>query len=127
MAVSFVTLAFARTEPLFILAAILFGGGYGTVQPPLNAIVISSCAPSRRGAANATFFAAMDLGIGIGAVAWGVVSASFGYPSMYGSGLLFFVAAAFGIVVLRRKSAHKDSKSVSDPVPVEMGPEKRMR
>lgn len=116
MAVSFVTLAFARTEPLFILAAVLFGGGYGTVQPTLNAIVIARCAPLRRGAANATFFAAMDLGIGIGAMVWGFVSASFGYPSMYGSGLLFFVAAAFGILLLRRKSAHKDSKPVRESV-----------
>lgn len=103
MAASFVFLALARTTLMFILAAVLFGMGYGTVQPTLNAIVIARCAPSRRGAANATLFAAMDFGIGLGAVVWGVISSTFGYAAIYWAGLIFFGAAAIDCLLLQRK------------------------
>jgi MFS family permease len=78
---------------LFIAAAVLYGFGYGIVQPALNTIVMSACAPNRRGAANATFFGCMDLGLGSGAVAWGIFSGAFGYPAMYFGCVLFMAAA----------------------------------
>lgn len=105
MAISFITLALARNLEVFLVAAVLFGLGYGAVQPTLNAIVISKCSPSRRGAANATFFAALDLGIGVGAILWGVVSGAWGYPSIYWSGLLFFIAAGItGFILWKQDS-----------------------
>lgn len=94
MAAAFALLAWAQTAPLFIAAAVLFGLGYGTVQPTLVAIINAGCPPARRGAANATFFAAMDVGVGLGAVVWGVVAGAWGYPPIYLLGLPIFVLAA---------------------------------
>jgi MFS family permease len=104
MAVAFSLLGFGKTLPLFLAAAVFYGVGYGSVQPTLNAMVISACGPSKRSAANSTFFSAMDLGIGLGAMAWGMVSQAFGYPVIYFGcvACMFFAAIAF-LVVLRNK------------------------
>ncbi len=97
MTIAFILLGFGKTLPFFLIAAVFYGVGYGSVQPTLNAIVISACAPSRRSAANSTFFSAMDLGIGLGAMTWGMVSQAFGYPVIYFGCIacMFFAAIAF--------------------------------
>jgi MFS family permease len=79
----FVILGFSRNILLFLIAAVLYGLGYGSVQPTLNAIVMSVCAPHRRGAANTIFFGAMDIGIGLGATIWGIIADKTGYSFMY--------------------------------------------
>jgi predicted MFS family arabinose efflux permease len=44
---------------------------------------VQNVQPRRRGAANATFFVGFDLGIGIGAIVWGLVAQAFGYQAVY--------------------------------------------
>jgi MFS family permease len=95
MTVTFILLGAAGMAvhiSLFVAAAVLYGFGYGIVQPTLNTIVMSACVPNRRGAANATFFGCMDLGLGLGAVSWGIFSRAFGYPAMYFGCTLFMAA-----------------------------------
>lgn len=103
--ISFIVLAMATSIPLFILSGVLYGLGLGLVQPILNAIMIQSCPADRRGAGNSTFFTAMDLGSGGGAVLWGVVSQHFGFSPVYfactGSVLL---SGIFFFVLLHRKA-----------------------
>jgi predicted MFS family arabinose efflux permease len=104
MAAAFILLGFGKTLPFFLVAAVFYGVGYGSVQPTLNAIVISACSPSNRSAANSTFFSALDLGIGLGAAAWGVVSQAFGYPAIYfGCIACMFLAAIAFLLVLQKK------------------------
>ncbi len=67
---------------LFYMAAIFIGFGYGSIQPSLQAMVIQR-APDRRGAATATFFTGIDIGIGFGAFILGFVAAQWGYSIMY--------------------------------------------
>ena len=62
MIVTFVILAVSTSINWFLVAAVFFAIGYGTILPSLNAIVISLCAPHKRGAANSTFFSSLDLG-----------------------------------------------------------------
>jgi MFS family permease len=100
MAAAFILLGFGKTLPSFLIAAVFYGVGYGSVQPTLNAMVISACAPAKRSAANSTFFSAMDLGIGLGAMAWGMVSQAFGYPAIFFGCIAFMVFAAVAIIVL---------------------------
>ncbi len=104
MAVAFILLGFGKTLPFFLIAAVFYGVGYGSVQPTLNAIVISACAPSKRSAANSTFFSALDLGIGLGAMVWGIVSQAFGYPVIYfGCIACMFIAAIVFLLVMEKK------------------------
>ncbi len=106
VAAALFTLMNASALVIFLLAAVLYGLGFGAVQPVLNALVISLAPPERRGAANATFFSAMDLGIGLGAVILGAISERVGYSMMYGSSILFaLLALVIYFAVLRPRLA----------------------
>lgn len=83
MIIAFIILAFATTISLFLVSAVFYGLGFGFVQPTLNAVMIKSCPPNRRGAGNSTFFTAMDLGSGGGAVLWGFVSQNTSFTFVY--------------------------------------------
>ena len=65
------------------IAAALLGLSYGTIYPMMNAMAVTNAAPSRRGVAMATFLTGMDIGIGFGASAWGLVIDAFGIGSMF--------------------------------------------
>src|SRR5699024_1726114 len=87
-------------NPVFLFdGAILYGLGFGTVQPALQASAINSTPIRKRGMANATYFSAFDLGVGLGAITFGLVAQYADYSSIYwisaGSGvlslLLFFI------------------------------------
>jgi MFS family permease len=90
----------------FLIASVFYGIGFGSIQPILNALVVSLAPAERRGAANATFLAAMDLGMGIGALAWGAVSQSFGYVYIYSISMALALLAAitYFIIVKNEKS-----------------------
>lgn len=79
----FLTLSFATSLPWVLLAAIFYGVGYGTVQPIVNAVVIRLCPPERRGAANATYYATLDIGFGLGSFVWGYVSQMYGFTAVF--------------------------------------------
>lgn len=63
----------------FILAGIAYGLGFGFCIPVLQTLAVCDVLPQRRGTAVGTFFAAFDLGIGLGAISWGWVAAVVGY------------------------------------------------
>ncbi|MGG3310552.1 MULTISPECIES: MFS transporter [Paenibacillus] len=77
-----------------ITAAILYGIGFGSAQPALQAATLRIAPENRRGAANASFMTAFDLGIGLGAIILGLVSERIGYT------YLFTVTAASVVVSL---------------------------
>lgn len=57
-----------------IVATALYGVWFGSTQPALQVAMLTIVDPSKRGVANATFFTAFDLGIGLGANLLGAVS-----------------------------------------------------
>lgn len=81
--VSFVVLAYASNEILFIASSILMGVGFGIVHPTAMAMAINRVEPFRRGAANGTIFSAFDLGIGLGSILLGALSRMIGLDNMY--------------------------------------------
>ena len=85
-------LAWMPGESVLYLAAVLYGMGFGSVQPALQAWSIEKTAPSRKAMANATYFSFFDLGVGIGAIVFGQIGYLFGYRSIY-------VTAAFSILI----------------------------
>lgn len=82
-AVSLLILTFTAELPLFLFVGVLNGIGFGTIQPILNAAMVQMCLPERRGAANATFFSSLDIGIGVGAAMGGIVLQISGYPFLF--------------------------------------------
>src|SRR5690625_4471336 len=90
-----------------IIAGALYGLGFGTVQPALQAWAVDKAPSNRKGMANATFFSFFDLGVGVGAMLFGQLAFMFNYSIIYIvaacsvlSALLFYT---FLIVTGRRK------------------------
>lgn len=78
-----ILLSWLPDSSILFLAAILYGLGFGMVQPALQAMAVEKVSMNRRGMANATFFSFFDLGIGVGAMAFGQISHLWGYRSIY--------------------------------------------
>ncbi|WP_442598758.1 MFS transporter [Neobacillus sp. D3-1R] len=64
-------------------AGVLYGLGFGMIQPGLQAWSVEASPANRKGMATATFFSFFDLGIGVGAMVFGQVAFLFGYSSIY--------------------------------------------
>jgi MFS family permease len=81
-----ILLAWLPNSLVLYLAAILYGLGFGMVQPALQAWSIEKVSVNRRGMATATFYSFFDLGIGLGAMIFGQISHLLGYSSIYRTG-----------------------------------------
>jgi MFS family permease len=101
------TLYLAQGLPHFIVAAFLYGIGGGAVAPSLQAMAILDVPPQRRGAATGTFMSGFDLGIGVGAILWGLVAKFLGYSAMYLLNLTPVAVAFILYVVLAKKRLHR--------------------
>ncbi len=91
-AASMILLAFSVSIYGFIISGVLNGLGAGVVFPIMNSLLIRFCPKERRGAANATYYSAFDIGIGAGAVIGGIISQAAGYSALY-------IVSAFCIVL----------------------------
>lgn len=111
MAISMLILAFASNLGMFVAAGISYGLGFGSTHPTLNAILIKLCPPERRGVGNATFFSAMDIGIGTGAILWGIVSQIAGFTYVFvGAAICVVVASVLYIFNLNKQLMVSNSK-----------------
>tara|TARA_B100000965_G_scaffold402409_1_gene428285 strand:- start:2671 stop:3864 length:1194 start_codon:yes stop_codon:yes gene_type:complete len=70
---------------------VLVGFGNGIIMPTVQTMALNMVPMERRGAANATFFSAVDLGIGAGSIALGYVA------EYCGIGMMFFIC---GVILL---------------------------
>lgn len=87
-------LAWLPNMTTMIIAGALYGLGFGTVQPALQAWAIDKAPNNRKGMANATFFSFFDLGVGVGAIVFGQLAFMFNY------GIIYIVSACSVILAL---------------------------
>ncbi|WP_239004603.1 MFS transporter [Paenibacillus tepidiphilus] len=76
-------LSFARSTAALFPAALLYGFGFGSMQPALQTWMIQAVSPSRRGIANGMFFNSLDLGVALGTMALGSIALYSSYAEMY--------------------------------------------
>ncbi len=70
--------------PLHLVGGgIFYGIGFGFIQPTILAQCIRRVPPTRRGAANATYWTALDIGVASGSIGWGFVANALGYSMMF--------------------------------------------
>ena len=81
--IGLVLLALLKSQAFLYFGAMFYGLGFGTIQPALQASAINTTPPEKRGMANATFFSSFDLGVGLGAMTFGLVSQYIDYASIY--------------------------------------------
>ncbi|WP_138419902.1 MFS transporter [Aquibacillus sediminis] len=91
-------------------AAALYGLGFGSVQPALQAWAVDQAPAHRKGMANATFFSFFDLGVGIGAMTFGLIAAWFGYSAIYMTSASF-VSLSMILYLFLLIRTHKIKKS----------------
>lgn len=83
LVIGFVVLAFAVNGALLLASAALIGFGIGASQSIVQAVIARDAPPEELGKANSTFFMSMDLGSGIGPVAFGAAIPLIGYSAGY--------------------------------------------
>ncbi|WP_409288084.1 MFS transporter [Peribacillus sp. SCS-37] len=93
IAAAMVLLAWLPNTMILFSAAFLYGFGFGTVQPALQAWAMEKAPANRKGMATATFFSFFDLGVGMGAMVFGQIGHAYGYPSIYLTAALSVVIA----------------------------------
>lgn len=104
----FLTLSFARTLPVFLVGAALYGTFYGALGPMMQAWCVRSVDVSKSGTANSTYYTALDIGNAIGAPVGGWISANMSYSRMYLSVMVLQLLALTFVSVwtLRERRKH---------------------
>lgn len=82
-AAGLVLLGFTTSALVLLLSAGLIGLGYGSLLPGFQTMAIQTTSHHRSSHAISTFFIFYDTGIAAGASIWGLISAGFGFESMY--------------------------------------------
>lgn len=68
---------------VLLVAASVYGFGFGMIQPALQAWAVDQAPENRKAMANATFFSSFDLGVGIGALVFGQLAYLYNYQVIY--------------------------------------------
>jgi predicted MFS family arabinose efflux permease len=113
-AIGMVLLSLPQTAVIMIVAGAIIGIGYGSVTPILQTQIISSVEKHRVGIANSLFFNSMDLGMAIGALVLGIAAKSFGYSSVYISGIILIVVGGFAYFALAGRKKNKVRYAVEE-------------
>jgi MFS family permease len=93
-------LALAKGRTGFVLAALLFGAGFGSLHSIFASHLLRHTDPRRRGATFGAMLAAFDTGIGTGSILTGVLAERFGYPTAFGvAAALAALAAPYFLLV----------------------------
>ncbi|CAM2855586.1 MFS transporter [Paenibacillus sediminis] len=79
-----------------LVSAVLYGIGFGSAQPALQAATIRLARSDRKGVANASMSTANDLGIGLGAIMLGWVSQYTSYQVLFA---VSAVSVAFSLIL----------------------------
>lgn len=110
--ISTLLLAFANSERTLLLAAVFYGAGTGLAFPILSAILIRLAPTDRRGAANATFFAAIDIAVGTGSIAMGLVSQYWGYTAFFLIATVIFLISLVLYILLLGRLEYKTQERI---------------
>lgn len=76
-------LSYAHSMVMLLGSALLFGLGYGAIQPTVQAWMLGGAPRSSHGMINSLFYNSIDLGVAAGSMALGAVAASTSYAVMY--------------------------------------------
>jgi MFS family permease len=97
-------LAHASTLVHLIIGGMLYGIGFGFIQPTMLALCIRSVPPEKKGAANATYWTAVDMGAASGSLFWGFVATAYGYKALFNLTIIPIVIAMVIYYLWRSKT-----------------------
>ncbi|NJN32562.1 MAG: MFS transporter [Synechococcales cyanobacterium RM1_1_8] len=91
--VAMVMLCLARSPEMFLLAAIVEGGGFGLLIPMLSVLLANRSRPEQRGRIFGICLLGLDLGGAIAAPLFGAIATQFGYQLIFALGAAMVFAA----------------------------------
>lgn len=107
-------LSFAHSNFMIAIAGGLVGFGFGCALPTLQSWTLSMTPENKRGVANGMFFSAIDLGIGLSGLIFGVLAQFVETANLFRLASLFLIAAMILTVrEVRRKRIASQQKAVS--------------
>jgi Arabinose efflux permease len=80
---SLLILSYAHSLPLVIVSALLYGLGFGAIQPTTQAWMLREAAPHQVSFANSLYYNTIDLGVAAGSMLLGIVASATSYSAMY--------------------------------------------
>ncbi len=100
--------AIADSVAVLTVSACLYGMATAVISPSSMALAIHRARPGTAGAAMATYSLGIQLGLGVGAFAWGVLIDAFGFPSPYlGAIVAMLLLLVLTVVAHRRARSRK--------------------
>jgi predicted MFS family arabinose efflux permease len=90
---SYLLIPFMRSLTPLLILAFPIGLSIGAITPLINGLIFRRCSPYRKGTASAAYFSAIDIGIGVGSIAFGFVISAISYRFMYFSASFFCILA----------------------------------
>ncbi|MEF3302818.1 MFS transporter [Paenibacillus sp. GYB003] len=104
-------LSFAHNTALLIVSALVYGIGFGAIQPTLQAWMLRDSPPEHHGSVNSLYYNALDFGVAVGAMVLGVIASHSSYALMYRYSacfmIAFFVVYLVSVVVRGKKSGRE--------------------
>lgn len=113
---SLLLLSVTETLPMLIVSALLYGLGFGSIQPSLQAWMLRTSMPEQYGQANSMFYNSLDMGVAAGVMILGGIASRTDYAVMYrysagfmAAFLLLYVTVQWCSSLLRSKVPIPDS------------------
>jgi len=88
---SMVVLSYTTNMRLLIVSALLYGIGFGSIQPTLQAWMLRSASKEEYGLINGMFYNSTDVGVSLGAILLGVIVTFTSYNMMYRLSSIFMI------------------------------------
>lgn len=97
-------LSYADHMSLLIVSALLYGVGFGSIQPTLQAWMLRAASKEEYGAVNGIFYNSTDVGVSLGAMVLGVIATLTSYSVMYRLSSLFMLVFVLAMLMYIRKA-----------------------
>lgn len=108
---SLTILSYTASMPMLILSALLYGLGFGAIQPTIQAWMIRLVPKEQYGMANSMFYNSTDLGVAAGALLLGAISAATGYAVMYRYAASFMILFLIVYAIVQAAAMRQRSKA----------------
>ncbi|USB32671.1 MFS transporter [Paenibacillus sp. YPG26] len=110
---SLLTLSYTHSLSLLIVSALLYGLGFGAIQPTTQAWMLRETTPGQHGMVNSFYYNSIDFGVAIGSMLLGVLASATSYSQMYRYSS--FVMLLFLLVFIAFRAHTKERAPIQTP------------
>lgn len=113
---SLIILSYADSMPLVILSALLYGLGFGAIQPTTQAWMLREAAPEQHSSANSLYYNSIDFGVAAGSMLLGIIASATNYSIMYrySAGVMVIFLAVYLISAILGRKRNKAAVVIAE-------------